>query len=26
VGNVLGFTDELEAAQYWQSQAHHDVT
>jgi len=26
VGNVLEFTDEPEAAQYRQSQAHHDVT
>jgi len=26
LGNVLEFTDEPEAAQYWQSQAHHDVT
>jgi len=26
VGNVSEFTDEPEAAQYWQSQAHHDVT
>ncbi len=26
VGNVLEFIDEPEAAQYRQSQAHHDVT